>query len=184
MHLSLDENEFLRIYREAGENTIIDLIIGTEHKPVFIHDIQRDPVGGRVLAADLYQVDLTKKTTAHVPLEFVGESPLTEEGGILNRALDEVEVEALPADIPHSIRVDISVLDAFGKTVVVADLAGGVNFKIKTEPETVIASISEPREEEKEVVAEPSPEDVQVVGKEKVGDEEVADSGAAASEEG
>jgi len=174
IHLSLKEGDLLRIYHEAGENTIVNLMVGGEKRPVFIHDMQIDPVGGKILAVDLYQVDLTKKTTAHVPLAFVGESPLTESvGGILNKVLDEVEVEALPTDIPHEIKVDVSVLDSFGKTIRVADLAGGASFEIKTEPETVVASISEPREEEKEeVVEELSPEDIEIAGKEKAEGEE------------
>jgi large subunit ribosomal protein L25 len=172
MHLSLDGGVFAKTFREAGENTIINLMVGSKKHPVFIHDVQMDPVSGKVLAVDLFQVDLTKKTTAHVPLEFIGESPLTETAGaILNKVLDEIEVEALPANIPHVINVDVSVLDSFGKTIRVADLAGGADFEIKTEPETVVASISEPREEEKEVVEELSPEDVEVVGKEKSAEE-------------
>ena len=178
IHLSLKEGEFMEIYREAGENTIVNLAVGAEKRPVFIHDVQTDPLSGRILAADLYQVDLTKKTITHVPLTFVGESPLVEsEGGILNRVLDEVEVEALPINIPHEIKVDVSVLDSFSKTIRVADLAGGADFEIKTDPETVVASISEPREEEKEVVVEElSPEDVQVAGKEKSEGEDGGDA--------
>jgi large subunit ribosomal protein L25 len=177
IHLSLREGEFMKIYREAGENTIINLTIGAEKRPVFVHDVQMDPISGRILAADLYQVDLTKKTTTHVPLTFVGESPLVESvGGILNRILDEIEVEALPINIPHEIIVDVSVLDSFDKTIRVADLIGGADFEIKTEPETVVANVSEPREEEKEIVGEPSPEDVQVAGKEEPEGEEGEDT--------
>lgn len=176
IHLTLKAGDFLRVYREAGENTIVSLMIGDDTRPVFIHDIQIDPVSGSILAVDLYQVDLTKKTTAQVPLTFTGESPLVESAGaILNKVLDEVEVEALPTNIPHEIAVDVSVLDSFGKTIRVADLVKGTNFEIKTEPETVVANLSEPREEEKEeVVEELTPEDVEVAGKEKPETEEGA----------
>ncbi|PIR98207.1 MAG: 50S ribosomal protein L25 [Candidatus Colwellbacteria bacterium CG10_big_fil_rev_8_21_14_0_10_42_22] len=167
-HLQIKEADFSRIYKEAGENTMINLVFGEETRPVLVHEVHINPVTDELLNIDFYQVDLKKKVTTHVPLEYVGESRAVEElGGILNKVLDEVEVEALPSDIPHEIKVDISVLDDFSKSITVADLKVGAKFEILTDDETVVASITEPREEEEELEEELSPEDIEVEGEKK-----------------
>ena len=157
VHLELNEVEFGKIYKEAGENTIVNVKFDNELRPALIHEVQLDPVTQKVLAVDLYQVNLSEKIVTNVPLEFVGESNAIKElGGTLIRALDEVEVEALPMHIPHSIQVDISVLDDFTKSITVADLKIEGDFEIKTDPAAGVASISGPRGEEEETTSEGS----------------------------
>lgn len=183
VHLTLNASDFDKVYREGGENTIVNMKFGDESRPVLIHDVQVDPVSQQVLAVDLYQVNLKEKIITNVPLEFVGESHAVEElEGVLIKALDEVEVEALPMDIPHSIEVDISVLDDFSKSISVADLKVSGDFVIKTDPETGVASVAEPREEEEEPAEEMGVEDVLVEGEEK-GGESGEDAGAETSGE-
>lgn len=166
VHLELNEVEFGKVYKEGGENTIVNVKFDSESRPVLIHDVQWDRVNQRALAVDLYQVNLNEKITTNVPLEFVGESnAVTEMAGVLIKALDEVEVEALPMDIPHSIQVDISVLDDFTKSITVADLKVEGDFEIKTDPATGVASVAEPRVEEAEPVAEINIEDIEVEAK-------------------
>ena len=87
------------------------------------------------------------------------------------KALDEVEVEALPMNIPHSIQVDISVLDDFTKSITIADLKIEGNFEIKTDPDAGVASVAEPRVEE-EPIAEINIEDIEVEAKGKKESEE------------
>ncbi|MBU2101591.1 50S ribosomal protein L25 [Patescibacteria group bacterium] len=180
VHLSIKESDFTRVYKEAGENTMVNLTFGDQARPIFIHEVQIDPITENILAVDFYQVNLKEKTTANVPLEFVGESHAVEElGGILNKVLDEVEVEALPADIPHVIEVDISALDDFSKSITVADLVREAQFEIMNDPEVVVASVTEPREEEEEPIEELSPEDVEVEGEKRdKGDEGEEEGGA------
>ncbi|KKU19122.1 MAG: 50S ribosomal protein L25 [Parcubacteria group bacterium GW2011_GWA1_47_11] len=173
VHLELNEVEFGKIYKEAGENTIVNVKFDNELRPALIHEVQLDPVTQKVLAVDLYQVNLSEKIVTNVPLEFVGESNAIKElGGTLIRALDEVEVEALPMHIPHSIQVDISVLDDFTKSITVADLKIEGDFEIKTDPAAGVASISEPRVEEEEPTPEVSIEDIEVEAKGKKESEE------------
>lgn len=181
VHLSVDQAEFLKVYKEGGENTIVNVSFDGDTRPVLIHDVQVDPISLDVLSIDFYQVDLTKKVTTHVPLEFVGTSHAVDElEGVLIKSLDEVEIEALPNNIPHSIEVDISVLDEFGKSITVADLKAGADFEITTDGEMTVASVSEPREEEEEVVEEMSVEDIEVEGEKK--DDEEGGEGEADSE--
>lgn len=176
VHLELNEIEFGKVYKEGGENTIVNVKFDSESRPALIHSVQFDPVSQKPLTVDLYQVNLSEKITTNVPLEFVGESlAVNELGGVLIKALDEVEVEALPMNIPHSIEVDISVLDDFSKSITVKDLKISGDFEIKTEPEAGVASVAEPRVEEEPVV-EMSVEDIEVEAKgKKESEEEVAE---------
>ena len=160
IHLELNEVEFGKVYKEGGENTIVNVKFDNESRSVLVHSVQFDQVNQKVLAVDLYQVNLSEKITTNVPLEFVGESNAVKEmAGVLIKALDEVEVEALPMNIPHSIQVDISVLDDFTKSITIADLKIEGNFEIKTDPDAGVASVAEPRVEE-EPVAEINIEDI------------------------
>ena len=177
VHLELSEVEFGKVYKEGGENTIVNVKFDNESRPVLIHSVQFNPVDQKVLAVDLYQVNLTEKIITNVPLEFVGESNAVQElGGVLIKALDEIEVEALPMNIPYSIEVDISVLDDFTKSITVADLKVEGDFEIKTDPEAGVASVAEPRVEEEEPVQEVSIEDIEVEAKgKKESEEEIAE---------
>jgi large subunit ribosomal protein L25 len=167
VHLTLSMADFEKVYKEGGENTIVNVKFGEESRPALIHDVQIDPVSQQYLAVDLYQVNLNEKIVTNVPLEFVGTSHAVEEmDGVLIKALDEVEVEALPMSIPHSIEVDISALDDFGKSITVGDLKAEGDFVIKTDPDAGVASVAEPREEEEEPEEEMSVEDVVVEGEE------------------
>ena len=172
IHLELNEVEFGKVYKEGGENTIVNVKFDNESRSVLVHSVQFDQVNQKVLAVDLYQVNLSEKITTNVPLEFVGESNAVKEmAGVLIKALDEVEVEALPMNIPHSIQVDISVLDDFTKSITIADLKIEGNFEIKTDPDAGVASVAEPRVEE-EPVAEINIEDIEVEAKGKKESEE------------
>ncbi len=112
-----------------------------------------------------------------VPLGFVGESPAVKEGvGVFIKAMDEIEVEALPADIPQKIVVDISSLSAVGDSLYVKDLPVTGKFKFTVEPETVVASIAELAKEEEKVGAEITPEQVVVETEEKKAEREAAKS--------
>ncbi|MCR4260977.1 MAG: 50S ribosomal protein L25 [Candidatus Colwellbacteria bacterium] len=172
IHLELNEVEFGKVYKEGGENTIVNVKFDNESRPAFVHAVQFDQVNQKVLAVDLYQVNLSEKITTNVPLEFIGESNAVKEmAGVLIKALDEVEVEALPMNVPHSIEVDISVLDDFTKSITVADLKIEGDFEIKTDPTAGVASVAEPRVEE-EPVAEINIEDIEVEAKGKKESEE------------
>ena len=178
IHLSLPEADFAKVYKEGGENTIVNLVVDGQTHPTLIYDVQTNPVTGQVIAVDFYQVNLKEKIETSVPLQFVGEAPVVEaKGGILIKAMDEVEIEALPTNIPHAIEVDMTVLDDFGKSIHVADLKVTGDFEIKTDPSAVVATVTEPREEEVEPVAEMTPEDVVVEGEKTDKAEAVAGEG-------
>jgi large subunit ribosomal protein L25 len=110
---------------------------------------------------------MDEKITATVPLEFINESPAVKEKiGILIKAMHEIEVEALPADLPHHIEVDISNLSDIEKSIRVKDLKINKGVKLLVDKETVVATVAEMAKEE-EVVAPVSVEEVKVEGEEK-----------------
>ena len=169
VHLSIPIGVFNSVYKEAGEHSIVNVVIDKkESHPVLIHDVQMDPMTNSILSVDLYEVKMDEKVTTHVPINFEGESPAVRDlDGVLVKVMDELEVEALPANIPQSITVDLSSLVELNQSVYVRDLKTSDSYTITTDGGAVIVSVSEQREEEEEPVAELTPEDVIVEGEEK-----------------
>ncbi len=153
--------ELEKIYEEVGESGLIDLHLDKEKLPVLFRNAQYHPVSGDLMHIDCYKVNLKEKITTFVPIEFVGESATVKAGNILVPVTEEVEVEALPTDLPESIIVDISVLENVDSMVTVADLdVDRSKVEILTDAEQVIVKVEEPREEEEPVVAEVAPGEV------------------------
>lgn len=153
-HLEVDGKVFRKVFKEAGENTIINLVLadGKKH-PALVTDVQYDFVSSEIQHVDFYEVRMDQKIKAPIPIEFVGEAPAIKEfGGVFTRSMEEVEVEALPADLPQSFTVDISTLKELNQSVYVKDLQVPANVKLLVDSDTVIATITEPRKEE-EIVA-------------------------------
>jgi large subunit ribosomal protein L25 len=164
--LTVNAAEFDKVLKKAGESTIIDLVTddGKTH-PVLIHDVQIHYLTSQPTHADFYAVSMTQKLKTKVVLEFTGESKAVKEmGGVLVKNLTELEVECLPADLPHSIIVNISPLDALNSSLHVKNITVPDGVKILTLGEEVIAKVQPPRDVETELAA-PVVEDVsKVVG--------------------
>jgi len=169
--------EAVEVFQKAGETGLVDLQIGTsKKKTVLLKNPQFDPVSGQLIHLDFHQVKLTEKVTVAVPLEIVGKSPAIEKGeGILVQVLDEVEIEALPADLPEKFTVDISKLEKIDDAFTVADLKIDLKkVSLKVADDQVLVKIEPPaKEEEKEeklaeeaVEAEAQPEEKPTEGKE------------------
>jgi len=180
LHLSVPLKDFLKVFKETGESTLINLDIDGEKRPILIFDIKTDPVKGEIIHADFYQVRLDEKLKAHVMIVLEGVSAgVKEKAGILTHAMREVEVEALPADLPHDIKADISGLDDIGKSIYVRDLPQIKGIRYMADPETVVASVTLQAEEEIESGLA-SVDEVEVVGeKEKKAKEEEGGEGVA-----
>ncbi len=148
--LSISFLEFSRVYKVAGENTIVEIAL-PKGKPVntLISDVQRDPLSGKFLHVDFYQVRMDEKVEASIPIVFVGESPAVRGlGGILVKALDEIEVSCLPGNIPHEWAVDISVLATFDDQIHVSDIAVSKGVEVLSDRDAVIALVERPRSDE------------------------------------
>lgn len=149
LSLSVKANDLKKVYKEAGQSTIFDLDIDGNKKKVLIHDISYHPVSDEVIHVDFYEVSMTEKITANVPLKFVGNAPaVLDLGGTLIENKTEVEVECLPADLPHEIEVDISPLTDFEKTIHISDIKLPEGVEIKNDPEETVVTVEPPRSEE------------------------------------
>lgn len=122
-NLIISTSEFAGVYAVAGETGLIELVLDGDTKPVLVHHVQRDPVKDDVLHVEFHQVDLKEKVHAKVPVVLIGESPIVaQKAGVLLSLISEVEVEALPTDLPEKIEVDVSALTAVDQELKVADL--------------------------------------------------------------
>lgn len=161
---------FKKTWREAGESSPIKLSADDESVDVLIHEVQVHPVTDEPIHADFLVVDMNKKIKVKVPLEFFGISGAVKNGlGNLVKALQEVEVEALPKDLPHDLKVDISKLETLEDNIFVFDIKLEDGVTMITNPEEVVASIVLQIEEKEEVAA---PVDLTAIEVEKKGKKE------------
>ncbi|HBT81397.1 hypothetical protein A2757_00855 [Candidatus Giovannonibacteria bacterium RIFCSPHIGHO2_01_FULL_48_47] len=170
--LQIPEKDFEKVFRQAGESSLVELEVGAERKNVLIHEVAFDPVEDRPLHVDFLQVRLDKPIRAKVQLVFEGE-PLAVKnlGGILVKVAHELEVEALPRDLPHEIRVDISGLQNLGARLAAKDLKLPRGVKIHAPLDEILVLVEAPKSEEElkaeEAQAVPALETIEVVSKKK-----------------
>lgn len=147
--VQVPSDEFTKVFSEAGETGLVDLKVNGQEYPVLIHNVQTDPVTDQALHVDFLQVNLKEKVTAMVPLEFTGESPAEKsQEGIVVEQMNEVEVEALPTDLPEKITVDVSRLKKVDDAIHVKDLQ--VDVELKEDPERIVVNVAPPAVEEVE----------------------------------
>lgn len=158
--------DFEKVFKVAGESTLINLKIGDREEPTVIKAIQKDPVTDKVIHVDFYKVNLLEKIKANVPVVVVGESEAVKNGGILVKTVNELEVETLPQDLPREFKIDISVLNNFGDEIKIKDISVSDKVEIQANPEDVVALVQEPRKEEVEEVVPSTVEEVEVIKKE------------------
>jgi large subunit ribosomal protein L25 len=124
---------------------VIEVAMEGASTNVLIKDVQRHPVRGEAIHVDLLRVRMDQTIHATVPIEFAGseEAPGVVEGGIFNQELREVNIEALPGDIPDSIQYDVSGLE-MNATVTLEVLDPPQGVTLLDDAETVIATITPP----------------------------------------
>jgi len=157
LSVQLSSKDFKDIYTKAGETSIIEITVDKETKarPVLVHNIHLHPVTDEFLHADFHQVDLTKKVTVNVPIELTGTAPAVSKGGILLQVMDEIEVEALPTDLPEKFTINISKLEDIGQNISLKKLKLSNKVKLITDNlNELIVKIEEPTKEEEKPVEE------------------------------
>lgn len=156
--LTVNAKEFDEIFKKAGETQLIylDGLPAQAGKSVLVSNIQIDPVTGNCLHIDFRQVDLTEKITAQVPIEVEGESPAEKQNlGTVVQQISEIEVEALPTDLPEKIIIDASTLIEVDQAIYVKDLKVDKKVTIMTDLESIVVKVEPPTKEE--VVEVPVP---------------------------
>ena len=167
---------FTKILKVAGESSTIVLEIAGDKetdKPtkvdVLIHDLQVDPIKGFPVHIDFLAIDMNKPIEVSIPLEFVGLAKAEKDGlGTLVKALHEIEIEALPKDLPHSISVDVTSLTTLEDQIHAKDIVLPKGVTLITDGEEVVALVSEAKEE----VEESAPVDLSAIEVEKKGKKE------------
>jgi large subunit ribosomal protein L25 len=144
-HVQVKAGDFAKVFEKVGETGIIALTIDGKQKPVMVRDTQVNPISDDLYHIDFYQVNLSEKVKVNVPLEIVGESPAVEKKiGLLLTPVTEVEVEALPGDLPENIEIDITGLTEIDDEIKVKDLkVDRSKIEILVDEELVVAQIGE-----------------------------------------
>jgi len=145
--IKVDNSDFLRTFRKAGESNIINLKVGKKDIEVLVHDFQKEPVTGDFIHVDFYALTRGEVLTTKVSLNFVGDSEAVKLGGILEELNKEIEVKCLPKDLVDHFDVDLSVLKEFGDNIKVSDLNLGDKFEILTPADEVLVLVAKPKVE-------------------------------------
>lgn len=147
--LSVPVREFEKALAEAGETSLLTLAVeGDKAYDVLIHDVAKDPMTLKPIHADFYAVRMDKPIEAKIPLVFVGESPAVKnESGILVKVLHELDVKALPKDLPHEITVDVTRLEHINEKLHVKDISLPAGVAVLAGPEEAVVIVEPPRSE-------------------------------------
>jgi len=160
LSIQLPLKDFTAAFKQVGETGILELIVNKETKtrPVLVHHVQQHPVTDEILHVDFRQVDLTETVIVKIPVEITGEAPAITKGGVLIQLINEVEVEALPADLPDKFTLDVSRLEEIGQSFSLKDLKVSAKVKLLTENlEELVIKIESPTKEEEEKPVEAAP---------------------------
>jgi large subunit ribosomal protein L25 len=152
--ISVPSVDFEKVLRVVGESNTLTLELKDKKVEVLIHEIQRDPIKGFLVHVDFLAIDANKPIEVVVPIEFIGIAPAEKNGlGVLVKTLHEIEVEALPKDLPHNIEVDLAALENLDDQIRVEDIKAPKGVTIKTNGEEVLAIIAAIKEEVEETPA-------------------------------
>jgi len=179
--VSVTEKSLKKIWKEAGESTVITLAGEFGEHDALIHQVDIDPITGNIQHADFYVIEKGKKLQVHVPVEFEGVAPAVKDlGGILVKVLHEVEIEAMPKDLPHALHVDVSSIVDFDTHVTAGQITLPSGVTLLTDVEEILAMVARPKEEVEEEAPAFDPSAVEVEKKGKEANPEEAEAGDAA----
>lgn len=165
--------EFKNFFEEVGETGVFNLKIDSKTTlSVVVKNIDLNPVTEDIIHFELHNVDLKTNITATVPLELIGEAPVVASGGLVIQQLSEVEVEALPTDMPEVIEVDQTSLVETTDQITIADLVANASYVILAETTESIATVQEAQAEEEEPIEEVSVDDVEITTEKEDSEEE------------
>ncbi|MGI8421902.1 MAG: 50S ribosomal protein L25 [Gaiellaceae bacterium] len=173
--ISIPERELRRVLTGShGLHAILDVVLSgqkTTH-PSVLKEYQQHPVHGRLTHVDLLEVRLDQPIQAQVSVHLIGDPVGVHEGGVLSQVLREVNVEALPMEIPEHLELDISHM-AVNDSLRIADLKAIEGVTFLDDPESVLASVSPPA-----VEVEPEPAEETEEGAEAPSGEETPEGGS------
>ena len=170
-NIEVEEKDFIKVFKKAGESSLVELIIDEKEKrPVLINEIQKNPVTDKIIHVDFFQASLKEEVQVAIPLVFEGVALAEKDlGGTLNKNFLEVEVKALPQNLPQQIKVSIDGLKTFEDHILVKDLIIPANVQILKNPDEIVASVLPAQKVDEELAKEITEniEDIEKVAKEK-----------------
>jgi len=143
----VDAAEFLKQLRATGGTGLLDAKMNDHHIRIIVRDMQKHPIRHDIIHIDFLAVDAKKEIDVHVPIHLVGEAAGVKDGGVLQQAMHQLSIRALPSNIPPSIDVDITNLQV-GDVITVSHIQTNGAYEINHDPTEVIASILPPKQEE------------------------------------
>lgn len=148
--ITVNEREFLKVYREVGRSGVLSLQVADESYPAMVYELQVDPIKNNVLHADFYKVDMNVEVDAEIPVLIAGSAPGEKDGGVMQQSVHALNIRALPGDLPSSIEVSIDELQ-IGDSIQVENLPTSDKYTIlNNEDETIVAVLQPSMEEEEE----------------------------------
>ena len=163
--LEISLKEFEKIYKAAGESSLISLEVDKKKFLVLIHEVARDPLTDKLFHIDFYQPSLEKEVTVTLPLVFEGEAlAVKDSGGTLVKNISEIEVKAFLQNLPHEIKVNIENLKTFADNIKILDLKLPEGVKVQRAAGEIVAHVLAPGKVEEELV-KPVEEKVEEVEK-------------------
>lgn len=156
----INAKDLTKALHQAGESSVVTLKTPSGDINTLIHAYDLDPVKNVLTHADFLAIDMNKEVEVALVIEFTGEAPAEKQGlGVLTKALHEIEIKALPKDLPHNIEVDISSLTELGSQIHAKDLKMPKGVTMLTNADEVVAVISSIKEE----VEETAPVDLSTI---------------------
>ena len=144
-------NTFKKVWKQAGESSVVTLEMPKGKVSVLIHEVQVDPVKGQPIHVDFYALEKGQEVSVNIPLEFTGVSGAVKDlGGSLVKVLHEIEVKGQPENLPHNFVIDISPLEALDSQILASSIVLPKGITLVTLPTEVVAAIAVAKEEVEE----------------------------------
>lgn len=170
--ISVPSVAFDKVFKVAGESSAITLDLEGKNIDALIYSVQADPIRGFPIHVDFLAIDMNKKVTVTVPIEFTGVAPADKDGlGTLVKVTHECEIEALPKDLPQHVIVDISTLVTLEDQIHAKDIILPTGVTLVTPSEEVIALVTAAKEEKESMLGDVSTIEVEKKGKKEVEEE-------------
>lgn len=154
--IQLDAHEFEQFLTHHHNTAMmrLDFGKGTPAETAIVRHVERAPVTGKILHVDFMRIVMSQPIKARIHIELTGEAPAVKTfGGMLLHQLDSIEVEALPGELPESVKLDVSQLTELKSTLHVSDLQLPPSVRILTDADEPVAKIEPPRTLVEEVPA-------------------------------
>ncbi|HKY83728.1 MAG TPA: 50S ribosomal protein L25 [Anaerolineales bacterium] len=180
--IEMEASSAARVLEVASASTLLDLQLNGETHKVLVRELQRHPIRRTLDHVDLMKVALDVAIRTTVPIELIGEAVAVKTfGGVLVTGISAIDVEALPADLPSRVTVDLEPLATMDARITVGDLFLGKGVRVLSDPQAVVARVIYQVEEKLEEVVAPVsavPAEPEIIGRGKK--EEEVEEGAEA----